>query len=84
MIHLAEVPLVIYAGSLAPRPWREWDWTEYHKVLAFISKIPVEVWQPVERRFTLLEDNDGNFLDIPLEAAPITVTGEEIWKHPSS
>ncbi len=80
MISLDSPPLVVYGGSLAARPWREWDWREYHKVLAFISKMPFEVWQPDERRLTFLEDTDGNFIDLPLDALPIAPAGDELWQ----
>src|SRR5665213_1195168 len=73
-------PLVMFVGSLASTPWSEWDWDEYYRVLAFISKIPTKVWQPTpDLRWTLLEDDRGNFIDVPLSAVPAVARGTERW-----
>jgi hypothetical protein len=70
---------IIHAGSMAARPWREWEWPEYNKIFAWVSKIPYDILQPNDEEYrTFLEDKNG-FIDIPLDALPIMSGSDDEW-----
>jgi hypothetical protein len=56
---------------MANRRWREWEWSEYNKILAWISKIPYEVWQPNEEEYRAFLENENSFIDLALDALPV-------------
>lgn len=71
---------VIWPGSIANRPWREWDFDEFSRILAFLSKIPYDVWRPRrDLQWSLVYDDEGEFIEIPLSALPSIVRGDEVW-----
>jgi hypothetical protein len=71
---------VVWLGSMATRPWREWNLDEYSKILAFITKIPYAVWHPRQNlQWSLLYDDNDHFMDVPLSKLPSIVRGDESW-----
>ena len=71
---------VLWAGSMANRPWREWNPDDYSKLLAFITKIPYVVWRPRQTlQWSLIYDDNDQFMDVPLSKVPSICYGDESW-----